>query len=325
MRENRGRVSFFGSFPPMPMETVPLRQSPGLRLTREALPEALHPYLVEVAEQCLPAPPAEPYRFAFSATTAPNLNVTPEGFVRIVMPEACGGQRVVLDAFSLAGPQPNPFVVEVTAAVRGLDVVFTPVGPFALLGVTGYGLTPAGPPPLDAVVRPGLAAAVRAWRAVVLAPPPAGAPPDEAFAERAARIVAFLAARVPEAPPETEFLQRAVAAIEAAPGNVRVADLAETLGVSPATLRRRFAVLGVPVKVFAAITRFRRAHVFLATTPGATWADAALRFGYADQAHLVREHRRFSGAPPTRWADDDRFFDRDLGLGGQPEAPPRAA
>ena len=307
------------------MTEAPSPPAAGFCLSGEAVPAPLRPYLVEVAEQSIPAPSDGPYRFAFSATTTPNLNVMVEGCVHLVMPRAYGGRTVPLDAFSLAGPQPNPFVVEVATAVRGLDVLFTPAGPFALLGVTGYGLTPAGPPPLDAVVRPGLAAAARAWRAAVLAPPPAGAPPDEAFAERAARIVAFLAARVSEAPPETEFLQRAVAAIEAAPGNVRVADLAETLGVSPATLRRRFAVLGVPVKVFAAITRFRRAHVFLATTPGATWADAALRFGYADQAHLVREHRRFSGASPTRWADDDRFFDRDLGLGSPPEAAPRAA
>src|SRR5690606_35479292 len=115
--------------------------------------------------------------------------------------------------------------------------------------------------------------------------------------------------------PEAAFLQRAVAAIEATEGRVRVAGLAASLGVSGATLRRRFAVLGMPVKVFASVVRFRHARAFLAHTPGATWADAVVRFGYTDQAHLVREHRRFSGAPPTRWAQSDRFFDRQPGLG----------
>jgi len=290
----------------------------GRRFGGEDLPAALRPYLLEVYEQYLPAPPGGRHRFAMSATTTPNLNVTLEGAGYVVMPAAYGGGTVPLDPFSLAGPQAHPFAVEVASAVRGLDVLFTPVGPYALLGVTDYGLTPGGPPPLHAVVRPSLAGAARAWREAVLAPRP-GASPEAAFAARAALIVAFLEARVPEVPPEAAFLQRAVAAIEAADGNVRVAALAEALGVSGATLRRRFAVLGMSVKVFAAVVRFRRAHNFLATTPGATWADAVVRFGYTDQAHLVREHRRFSGAPPRRWAEEDRFFDRRLGLGAAPD------
>lgn len=304
-------------------DAVPSEPS-GRRLGGDDLPPALRPYVLEVYEQYLPAPPDAPFRFALSATTTPNLNVTLEGAGHVVMPAAYGGQTVALDPFSLAGPQPHPFVVEVATAVRGLDVLFTPVGPYALLGVTDYELTAAGPPPLHTVVRPDLAEAVRAWRDTVLAPPPRGTSPEAAFDVRAAAIVTFLAKRVPEVPPETEFLQCAVAAIEAAAGNIRVADLADRLNVSEPTLRRRFAVLGVPVKVYAAIVRFRHAHVYLATTPGATWADAVLRFGYADQAHLVREHRRFSGAPPTRWAQDDRFFDRRLGLGGSPDALPGA-
>jgi AraC-like DNA-binding protein len=30
-----------------------------------------------------------------------------------------------------------------------------------------------------------------------------------------------------------------------------------------------------------------------------TWTDLALRFGYYDQAHLVREVRQLCGVPPT--------------------------
>src|SRR5690606_31486034 len=116
--------------------------------------------------------------------------------------------------------------------------------------------------------------------------------------------------------PGTDFLQAAVAAIEAASGNVRVGTLARQLGVSPSTLRRRFGVLGLPVKRFAEVLRFRQAHAFLHTTPGATWADVVGRFGYADQAHFVRAYRRYSGGPPTQWNAEERLVDLRLGIEG---------
>ena len=284
------------------------------RLDADALPLALRPYLREVAEQAMPAPP-EPVAFALSATTLPVLNVTLQGCGHVVMPPAYGGRTVRLDPFSLAGPQVHPFVVEVATAMRGMDVLFSPVGPFALLGVTDYRLTPDGPPPLHEVVRPDLAEAVQAWRDGLLAAPPAGTAPAEAFAARAARIVGFLEARLSDVPPEADFLCRAVDVIEASEGTLGMAALAREMGVSTATLRRRFAVIGLPLKRFSTVVRFRHARRFLATTPGATTADAVHRFHYADQAHLVREHRRFSGAPPTRWSDADRSFDR---LGDDP-------
>ena len=58
----------------------------------------------------------------------------------------------------------------------------------------------------------------------------------------------------------------------------------------------------------------RRAHAYLHTTPGATWLDAVARFGYADQAHFVRDYRRFSGTSPTRWEPQRRIVDRRMGI-----------
>ncbi|PAP75600.1 AraC family transcriptional regulator [Rubrivirga marina] len=301
---------------PLTEPTDPFAEPQSFRLDSDALPAALRPYLREIAEQAMPEP-MEPVSFALSATTLPNLNVTLEGRGHVVMPPAYGGRTVPLDPFSLAGPQVHPVVVEVASALRGMDVLFSPVGPFALLGVVDYRLSPDGPPPLHEVVRPDLAEEVQAWRDDVLAAPSAGTPPAEAFAARAARIVAFLEARLDDVPREADFLGRAVDAVEAAEGVIGMAALAREMGVSTATLRRRFAVIGLPLKRFSAVVRFRHAHLFLATTPGATCADAVHRFGYADQAHLVREHRRFSGAPPTRWSIADRSFDR---LGGPPDA-----
>jgi AraC-like DNA-binding protein len=66
---------------------------------------------------------------------------------------------------------------------------------------------------------------------------------------------------------------------------------------------------------------FPAGHAYPSTTPGATWADVVARFGYSDQAHLVRDYRRFSGAPPTRWDAGHRAVDRRMGIEEPPEEP----
>jgi AraC-like DNA-binding protein len=34
-------------------------------------------------------------------------------------------------------------------------------------------------------------------------------------------------------------------------------------------------------------------------------SDIAIRCGYADQSHLVRDWRQFAGASPTQWLRND--------------------
>ena len=46
-------------------------------------------------------------------------------------------------------------------------------------------------------------------------------------------------------------------------------------------------MLGMPVKRFAEVARFRSAHAFLHTAP-ATTGEIVDRFGYADRSHFVR-------------------------------------
>jgi AraC-like DNA-binding protein len=134
------------------------------------------------------------------------------------------------------------------------------------------------------------------------------------FDERAALTTDFLMTSRREPDRRAQLLQAAVAAIEEADGNIGVNALARRLGTSASTLRRHFRVLGLPPKRFASIVRFRRSHAFLHTTPGATWADAVEKFGYADQAHLVRNYHRFAGTAPTRWNPRLRAIDRRMGL-----------
>jgi AraC-like DNA-binding protein len=75
--------------------------------------------------------------------------------------------------------------------------------------------------------------------------------------------------------------------------------LAGELGVSRRTLHRDvIAAAGLPPRTLSRVLRFRAA-VDRLRTGGEPLAAAAAACGYADQAHLTREVRRFAGLPPA--------------------------
>jgi AraC-like DNA-binding protein len=119
--------------------------------------------------------------------------------------------------------------------------------------------------------------------------------------ERLDAVEAFVA-RAWNAKPPASFgeLAWAVAQIERRAGAVRIAALARELGWSERRLERAFAEnVGVSPKLFARIARFEALLAHVRSGASASWADAALALGYADQSHLVRDVRQFAGVPPT--------------------------
>ena len=294
------------------MDAPPPFPSSGLRVEREALPAPLRPFIREVYEETIPALP-ETLRLPVSASTTPCLNVRLAGEQWV---EIGGGFWI--PPVIVAGCQPEGYAVAVRTALQGFYVVFETVGSLALLGMRHFWRGETAPPAFHDTVRPSLADAARTYAEAVVATPD--------FAARAALTEAFLLDGLAGAPAadlaEAAFLQAAVDEIERTAGAIRVDALAGTLAVSPSTLRRRFRALGMPAKRIAEIVRFRQAHAFLHGSPGATFAEAALEFGFADQAHFARDYRRFSGTPPTKWLHDARIVDRRMGIEGRfdPEA-----
>lgn len=94
--------------------------------------------------------------------------------------------------------------------------------------------------------------------------------------------------------------------LERSGGRAEVSSLAEAAGVSPRTLERRFlARAGLPPKVLSRLVRFQEV---LRRLPDATrwgWAAVAHDCGYADQSHLVRDFREFTGSPPSGYVAED--------------------
>lgn len=95
------------------------------------------------------------------------------------------------------------------------------------------------------------------------------------------------------------------AAQRLAHGNVN--SVALDLGVSERHLRRVFhEALGVNPKVFAQLSRFRRALRAARASKQLNWASVATTAGYYDQAHLISEFRSISGVTPRALLDELR-------------------
>ena len=96
------------------------------------------------------------------------------------------------------------------------------------------------------------------------------------------------------------LVERAVSELDAADGDLRIAELARRLGVSLRTLQPRFLqAVGMTPKEYA---RARRLQALLHTLDSepAGIADAAARHGYSDQAHATRDLAHWTGSTPAK-------------------------
>lgn len=92
----------------------------------------------------------------------------------------------------------------------------------------------------------------------------------------------------------------ATRAIHASGGLVDVATLAREVGYGRKHLASLFRDhVGTTPKRYASLVRFDALAARLARGDERSWAALAIDHGFADQAHLAREVRRFAGLTPT--------------------------
>jgi AraC-like DNA-binding protein len=104
-------------------------------------------------------------------------------------------------------------------------------------------------------------------------------------------------------------------------GNVSIADLARSQGVSRHQFARRFtAATGVAPKLFARIARFQALVPALLATDVSQWASLSSGLGFYDQAHMINEFRTLAGAPPTTFFQphDETIDPARIHLRGRP-------
>lgn len=98
-------------------------------------------------------------------------------------------------------------------------------------------------------------------------------------------------------------LHQAGIAMRAAHGQVPVGQLASAACATVRTLERKCRlVTGYSIKSIATLMRFEQVRNQLWRQPTSPLASLAQAAGYADQAHLSREFKRFSGTTPARFA-----------------------
>lgn len=121
------------------------------------------------------------------------------------------------------------------------------------------------------------------------------------------RILLERLTRVEAAP---AWLHRAWARIVRSGGAVSMADLSDELGYSARHVGRVFRdAVGLSPKRYALLVRFGRLVDHLDAGGPVDWAALAARLGYADQAHMAREVRRFAGSTPAELLALRRPFD----------------
>ena len=102
-------------------------------------------------------------------------------------------------------------------------------------------------------------------------------------------------------------VRAAIQRIEVAGGNLRVASLAEDIGITRQQLARQFAThVGIAPKTFARVMRARaalaRADAARAAYPREIdWSAIACDLGYYDQPHFIDDFKALTGMTPSRW------------------------
>lgn len=93
----------------------------------------------------------------------------------------------------------------------------------------------------------------------------------------------------------------AVKKIYSLKGNIGIHQLAEETGYSTRYLRKQFQEhVGIPPKLFSNIVRFQHSLYMLTKRNNCTIWDVINENGYHDQAHLIKEFKKFASITPNQ-------------------------
>lgn len=208
------------------------------------------------------------------------------------VPDDGRGVPYVADRGFLLGPHDRPVVNEPTGETHCVGVVTSALGCRAVFGVD--------PAPL----RGRVVDLDVVWpRAVALRRTLLG------LADAEASIEAVCAALVEGLGPERQGITRIAAAVQALEDDPcrSIADLAARLGVSHGFLDREFtAIVGLSPRSLSRILRLRMLLAGLDVYGPVDWTALAVRLGWFDQSHLIRDFKRHTGVTPSQYVAAQR-------------------
>ncbi len=126
------------------------------------------------------------------------------------------------------------------------------------------------------------------------------------FESRVAIAEAYLAGLMTSAG-SNAYVERALAIIGQARGNVQVSYLAREVGVSERSLERAFRrVVGTTPKAYSRVVRFQSVLREIERRGDEDILSTAFDLGYYDQSHLINDFNQFSGGTPTAFFERSR-------------------
>src|SRR5919198_1631691 len=187
------------------------------------------------------------------------------------------------------GARDSSLVVEGECAPSYIEVRLTPLGAYTLLGLPMGELSGQLVDLFDV-----LGAAGRRLGEQLRDTP--------SWPRRFALLDRFLLGRLERGPRPLPEVGWAWQRLLATGGGVPIGRLAAEVGWSHRHLIARFRQqVGLRPKTAARLVRFEGVWRRLDQRRPLDWATIAAEAGYADQAHLVRDFRQFTGATPTRF------------------------
>jgi AraC-like DNA-binding protein len=237
-------------------------------------------------------------RTALGASVPSEHRVLPDGCVDILMSfggatDSGHGTDGEVSAAVGVGPMTKPLVVAGGGPRLYLGVRFKPGRAYAALGIPASQL-------LDDTVDFGVLAREARMELDALSSQPS----DDARLEG---MIALVRRRMRHAAAVPRSVAAAVRRIVGADGNLRIASLAEDVGITRQQLARQFALhVGVTPKMLARVVRAQavlaRADAARATYPrNVDWSAIAHELGYYDQPHFIDDFKALTGATPGEW------------------------
>ena len=96
------------------------------------------------------------------------------------------------------------------------------------------------------------------------------------------------------------LIEEALSLINESNGNISVLEIEQKLKVSRKTLERHFKEkIGVSPKVYCQIYRFKLLMNFLTEHPETSWAELASKYRFFDQAHMIRNFKKYLKVSPN--------------------------
>ncbi|MET8994441.1 helix-turn-helix domain-containing protein [Amycolatopsis sp. NPDC004169] len=202
-------------------------------------------------------------------------------------------------ASGVYGPAHDVFSHRLTGLVQGLGVRFRPGTFRAFLGGPVSDIADRAVPLTD-VFGPAASAAAESVQNA------------DGDAQMVGAIDNLLIANPRTLSPAARAAAAAVESIARDPGIIRVSQLCADTGLTTRSIQRLFAEhVGVPPKWAIRIYRLNDAAQRLVTEGDPDYAGLAVRLGYSDQSHFIRDFRTVTGQSPAQYAraaepDSDR-------------------